>query len=76
MAKKDCDKDCMTCALEQRSYCAVKMSMANQEILMAIAAELHNRKSEKVGLIVPNLVPIPTEEETEPTDSGAVTINE
>lgn len=75
MAKQNCDKDCMTCALEQRSYCAVKTSMANQEILMAIVAELRNRKNENVELIVPNLVPVQTEEETEPTDSGAVTIN-
>lgn len=75
MAKKDCDKDCMTCGQEQRSYCAVQMTKTNQEILMSLLQEIRGMKRDGGNLIVPHFVPA-TEEETEPTDSGAVTVNE
>lgn len=75
MAKQNCDKNCLTCGQEQRSYCAVQMANANQELIMSLLQEVREMKSSGANLIVPHLVPVQTEEETEPTDSGAVTIN-
>lgn len=40
MAKDKCDRNCATCGAENRSFCAVQMAMANQEILMAMSAKL------------------------------------
>lgn len=69
MAKQNCDKDCMTCALEQRSYCAVKMSIANQEMLMALTAKIDALAvTGKTELISPII--------SEPTVPGAETIND
>lgn len=74
MAKQNCDKNCLTCGQEQRSYCAVQMANANQELLMSLLQEVREMKSCGANLIAPQFTP-DTEKETEPTDSGAVTIN-
>lgn len=69
MAKDKCDRNCATCGAENRSFCAVQMAMANQEILMAVAAKLDaltvNNNAELIRPVI-----------AEPTDSGAATINE
>lgn len=75
MAKDKCDRNCATCGAENRSFCAVQMAMANQEILMTLLQEVREMKSSSGELIVPQFTPSP-EETAEPTDSGAATINE
>lgn len=75
MAKQNCDKNCLTCGQEQRSYCAVQMAKANQELLMSLLQEVREMKDSGANLIAPQFSPV-REEETEPTDSGAVAINE
>lgn len=72
MAKEKCDRDCSTCGSDNRSFCAVQMAMANQEILMAILKEVHEMKSGDKELIPPSLVP--EKIKSEPTGSGAETI--
>lgn len=34
MAKEGCDKNCATCDLTNRTYCAVQIGLKNQEILL------------------------------------------
>lgn len=75
MAKDKCDRNCATCGAENRSYCAVQTALANQEILMTLLQEIHDMKSKSGELIAPQFTPSP-KETAEPTDSGAVTINE
>lgn len=75
MAKEKCDRDCSTCNPENRSFCAVQMAMANQEILLAIVKkvdELTIRQSAGTELIPPACAT----EISGPTDSGAETIND
>lgn len=74
MAKDKCDRNCATCGAENRSFCAVQMAMANQEILLSIFQEIREMKSNNAELIPPQFTPSP-EENAEPTDSGAATIN-
>lgn len=75
MAKDKCDRNCATCGAENRSFCAVQMAMANQEILMALLQEVRDMKSNNTTLIAPQFTPTPGET-AEPTDSGAATIKE
>ena len=75
MAKDKCDRNCATCGAENRSFCAVQMAMANQEILMALLQEIRDMKSNSGEFITPQFTPSP-EKKAEPTDSGAATINE
>lgn len=70
MAKEKCDKNCATCSNDNRSFCAVQMAMANQELIIALTAKI-DRLTEADGQIL--LSPIPN---TEPTDSGTATINQ
>lgn len=69
MAKDKCDRNCATCGAENRSFCAVQMAMANQELLLAISAKLD-------ALTVKNKAEFIQPVIAEPTDSGAATINE
>lgn len=32
--KDSCDKNCATCPLDNRTYCAVQIALANQALLM------------------------------------------
>ena len=34
MAKEGCDKNCATCDIGNRAYCAVQLGLKNQELLM------------------------------------------
>ena len=43
--KEKCDRNCATCGVDNRSYCAVQMAMANQEILI----KLHEKVDALVG---------------------------
>lgn len=69
MTKDKCDRNCATCGAENRSFCAVQMAMANQEILMAMSAKLDALTSKNNAELIPPVI-------AEPTDSGAATINE
>lgn len=78
MAKEKCDRNCATCGAENRSFCAVQMAMANQEILLELTkqlgelTELAKRKKKETELIPP----VCATGISEPTDSGAETIND
>lgn len=73
MAKDKCDRNCATCGAENRSFCAVQMAMANQEILMSLTkqvgelAELAKSTKKETELIPP----VCATDISEPTDSGA-----
>lgn len=69
MAKEKCDRNCATCGAENRSFCAVQMAMANQEILLAMAAKIDALAIRSSADLIPPII-------AEPTDSGAATINE
>lgn len=69
MAKDKCDRNCATCGTENRSFCAVQMAMANQEILLAVSAKLDALTVNNNADLIPPVI-------AEPTDSGAATINE
>lgn len=75
MAKDKCDRDCSTCGNDNRSFCAVQMAMANQEILLALVKEVRElavRQNAETELIQP----VCNIGISEPTDSGAETIND
>ncbi len=36
MAKEKCDRNCATCGVDNRSFCAIQIAMANQELLMGL----------------------------------------
>lgn len=57
MAKEKCDRDCATCGNDNRSFCAVQMAMANQEILLALVKEVRELKSGEKELLTPSLLP-------------------
>lgn len=69
MAKDKCDRNCATCGAENRSFCAVQMAMANQEILLALSAKIDALSANSNAELIPPVI-------AEPTDSGAATINE
>lgn len=69
MAKDKCDRNCATCGAENRSFCAVQMAMANQEMLMALTAKIDALAvTGKTELISPII--------SEPTVPGTETIND
>ena len=39
MAKEGCDKNCATCDIGNRAYCAVQLGLKNQELLMNIRVD-------------------------------------
>lgn len=69
MAKDKCDRNCATCGADNRSFCAVQMAMANQELLMALSAKFDALSERPEAELIPPAI-------AEPTDSGAATINE
>lgn len=74
MAKEKCDKNCATCSNDNRSFCAVQMAMANQEILISLARKIETIfESKKQTELV---TPICNKDISEPTDSGTATINQ
>lgn len=67
MAKEKCDRNCATCAQENRSFCAVQMAMANQELLVNLSKQIEELKTmnkHNEALIAPYL------DTTEPTALG------
>lgn len=74
MAKEKCDRNCATCGAENRSFCAVQMAMANQEILLALTKQVGElvQSTKKETELIP---PVCATDISEPTDSGAETIN-
>lgn len=78
MAKEKCDRNCATCGAENRSFCAVQMAMANQEILLALTRQVDEltelaKSTKKETELIP---PVCATDISEPTDSGAETIND
>lgn len=69
MAKEKCDRNCATCGAENRSYCAVQMAMANQEILLALSAKVDTLAVKNNAELIPPAI-------SEPTALGAETIND
>ena len=70
MAKDKCDRNCSTCTIDNRTFCAVQMAMANQEMIMAIQKrmdEMNERQMKKEELLHPAYNDIPA-----PTDPGTV----
>lgn len=68
MAKDKCDRNCSSCTIDNRTFCAVQMAIANQEMIMAIqkrVEEMNERQMKKEELIHPAYNGI-----AEPTDSG------
>lgn len=65
MAKDKCDRNCKTCGIDNRSYCAVQISLANQEMLMQLGQSIANLANAMSPLLTPgeNIVPPVTEEE-------------
>lgn len=57
MAKDKCDRDCSTCGNDNRSFCAIQMAMANQEILLELIKEVRTMKNGEKDLIPPSLIP-------------------
>lgn len=69
MAKDKCDRNCATCGAENRSFCAVQMAMANQEILLALSTKIDALAVKNNAELIPPVI-------AEPTDSGAAIIKE
>lgn len=70
MAKDKCDRNCSTCTIDNRTFCAVQMVLANQEMIMAIqkrVEEMNERQVRKEELLHPSCNDIPV-----PTDPGTV----
>lgn len=68
MAKEKCDRNCATCGADNRSFCAVQMAMANQEILLAMSAKIDALSVKNNAELIPPAI-------SEPTAPGAETIN-
>lgn len=80
MIKKDCDKNCKTCQIQQQSYCAAQMACNNQDEIASIKQLLQKiidkEQIEPVDLLDINKkdeeLPNPLEEEDNDTDDEAV----
>lgn len=70
MAKEKCDKNCATCSSDNRSFCAVQMAMANQELILALTQKIDNMVETDNTLLLPI-----ANDNVEPTDPGTATIN-
>lgn len=81
MAKEKCDRNCATCGMDNRSFCAVQIALANQELIISMTQEMTRITDVLASLFVSSetpLQPIPQEEDNppaEPIPSGAVTDN-
>lgn len=78
MAKEKCDRNCATCGAENRSFCAVQMAMANQEILLALTRQVGElaalaKSTKDVAELIP---PVCATDLSGPTDPGTETIND
>lgn len=69
MAKDKCDRNCATCGTENRSFCAVQMAMANQELLLALSEKIDALAIKNNAELIPPII-------SEPTVPGAETIND
>ena len=69
MAKDKCDRNCATCNAENRSFCAVQVAMANQELLLVMSAQIEALAAKNNAELIPPVI-------AEPTDSGAATIKD
>ena len=70
MEKDKCDRNCATCAHENRSFCAVQMAMANQEILLAMAKQIDEMKAFQQAQQAEKKLINPSLNITEPTAPG------
>lgn len=67
MAKTGCDKNCSTCDIGNRAFCAVQLGLKNQELLLNV----QNTVQALIGVLAPLLpaqdaapiLPIPGGEE-------------
>lgn len=57
MAKTGCDKDCSTCALDNRMFCAVQLGLKNQELILQQGAII-SKQQEMISSLVQLLSPL------------------
>lgn len=57
MAKTGCDKDCSTCDMGNRTFCAVQLGLKNQELIVRQGAII-SRQQEMIGSLVQLLSPL------------------
>ena len=57
MAKTGCDKDCSTCDMNNRTFCAVQLSLANQELIMQ-QGNIIAQQQEMINSLVKILSPL------------------
>lgn len=57
MAKTGCDKNCSTCDINNRSFCAVQLGLKNQELIMAQGAII-SQQQEMIGSLIQLLSPL------------------
>lgn len=53
--KEKCDKNCATCSMDNRSYCAIQISIANQEMLMQLHENLSVLTGKSASIIQPTI---------------------
>lgn len=51
MAKTGCDKNCSTCDLNNRAFCAVQLGFKNQELILQLGAALQEQQKITSSLI-------------------------
>lgn len=57
MAKNGCDKDCSTCDIGNRTFCAVQLGLKNQELIVQQGAVIAQQQ-EMIGSLVQILSPL------------------
>lgn len=57
MAKTGCDKNCSTCDINNRTFCAVQLGLKNQELIVQ-QGEIIAQQQEMIGSLVNLLSPL------------------
>jgi hypothetical protein len=58
MAKEGCDKNCATCDIGNRAYCAVQLGLKNQELLMNMQTIVSGLIQVLTPILTPGSAPI------------------
>lgn len=58
MAKEGCDKNCATCDIGNRAYCAVQLGLKNQELLMNMQTIISGLIQVLTPILTPGSAPI------------------
>lgn len=57
MSKTKCDNDCASCGIDNRTFCAVQMARANQELILSLAKRF-DECQQVIGLLSGQLAPM------------------